>query len=123
MISMLAAWSAPACEEMACCKKGKMCPAHADHSPKNQKKDKPGEMPCAQHAKAARASEAAKSDCAMSACCSAPQGQAAMPALGKMILAGRENPVRLGAAMQGVAHEAAVEASGFVVPPFEPPRS
>jgi len=123
VISMLAAWSAPACEEMACCQKGKMCPAHAKHSPKNTKNEKRVEMPCAHHGKAAQATEPSKSECAMSACCGGSDGPTAVPAIGKMILARAERPEPLDTALRGIAQQEISEASGFVVPPFEPPRS
>jgi len=123
VISMLAAWSAPACEEMACCKKGQMCPAHAKHSRKNNKNEKPAEMPCAHHAKAAPSAEPAAADCAMSACCPEPQGPAAVPALGKMILAKPDHLERPDSVVRVVTRSAASEASGYIVPPFEPPRA
>ena len=123
LISMLAAWSAPGCEEMACCKKGKMCPAHASHSPKNITQEEREKMPCAHHGKAEQASEPSKRECAMSACCNGSDEGTAVPVIGKMILARAERPERPDMSWRGLAQEEIVEASGFIVPPFEPPRS
>ncbi|HTZ31530.1 MAG TPA: hypothetical protein VMH31_03685 [Methylomirabilota bacterium] len=120
---MLAAWSAPACEQMACCKKGQMCPAHAKHSPKNKKSEKPAEMPCAHHAKAVPSTAPAAGECAMSACCPEPEGPAVVPALGKMILAKADQLARQDSATRVATRVAASEASGHIVPPFEPPRA
>ena len=59
----------------------------------------------------------------MSACCHEPEGPGVVPALGKMILAKSERLARQDSVTRVVVRAAGGEASGYIVPPFEPPRA
>jgi len=113
VLSLVFAWTTPTCDQMRCCKDGKICPMHSRKATERTNTDS---MQCDHHAKKE------KRDCSMLARCNDSEPRIVISTLGKMIVP-EEAQLELSAATLAVAGSNTSAMSGFVFPPFEPPRA
>ena len=114
VLSLVFGWITPTCDQMRCCKDGKICPMHSRKATEPVKTDG---LQCEHHAKKEQR------DCSLSARCNDSAPRVVISTLGKMVVTEEEAPLQLKEATLAVAGSNTSTMSGFVFPPFKPPRA